>query len=90
MYTTEPEDHLTTRGLLYKVETKHDDSLRKEQKIHEMQIEDVKVSAELEEKKWRSCCFELHQESSLFFCQALSEHPSNSSLQLSIDHVRRL
>ena len=69
MYTTNPEDHLTSRGLLYKVETKHDDSLRKEQKIHEMQIEDVKVSAELEDKKWRSCCFELHQESSLFFAK---------------------
>ena len=57
MYTTNPEDYLQTRGLM----------IKPEEKKHE--IEEVKAIAEIEDKKWRSCCFSLHQESSLFFAK---------------------
>ena len=38
-------------------------------KDHDKKIEDVKMIAEIEDKQWRSCCFDLHQESSLFFAK---------------------
>ena len=68
MYTEEPEDYLTQRGLLFKKkEEKHaDDTVKRE---HDMKIEDVKIIANIEEQKWKSCCFSLHQESSLFFAK---------------------
>jgi hypothetical protein len=59
MYTDAPQEFLTTRGLLFKKE--------EEKKDHDMQIQDVKLIAEIEEKQWKSCCFSLHQECSLFF-----------------------
>ena len=61
MYTDAPQEFLTTRGLLFKKE--------EEKKDHDMQIQDVKLIAEIEEKQWKSCCFSLHQESSLFFAK---------------------
>ena len=72
MYTETPENYLTTRGLLFKTtlgEKKHDDPAKNEQIVHDMKIEDARVLAELEEKQWKSCCFSLHQESSLFFAK---------------------
>ena len=36
-------------------------------KEREEKLEERKV--ELEEKKWRSCCFEIHSESSMFFAK---------------------
>ena len=57
MYTTNPEDYLQTRGLMIKPEEKKNE------------IEEVKLIAEIEDKKWQSCCFSLHQESSLFFAK---------------------
>ena len=73
MYTENPEDYLQTRGLQIKpIERKHSDtSLHTKEKEHDMKIQDVKTIAELEEKKWQSCCFSLHQESSLFFAKLI-------------------
>ena len=34
---------------------------------HELKIEDLKVSADIEERKWKSCCFQLELQSSMFF-----------------------
>ena len=61
MYTDAPQEFLTTRGLLFKKD--------EEKKDHDMKIQDVKLIAEIEEKPWKSCCFSLHQESSLFFAK---------------------
>jgi hypothetical protein len=36
---------------------------------HDMKIEDMKIEASIEERQWKSCCFELHRESSLFFAK---------------------
>ena len=73
MYTENPEDYLQTRGLQIKpIERKNSDtSLHTKEKEHQMKIQDVKTIAELEEKKWQSCCFSLHQESSLFFAKLI-------------------
>lgn len=46
-----------------------EDSRSQGTKEHDMKIEDVKLIAEIEDKQWRSCCFSLHQESSLFFAK---------------------
>ena len=75
MYAVDnPEDYLNERrGAVVKpIERKHSDtSLHTKEKEHEMKIQDVKTIAELEEKKWQSCCFSLHQESSLFFAKII-------------------
>ena len=36
---------------------------------HNLHIQDVQTMAEIEEKRWESCCFTLHKESSLFFAK---------------------
>ena len=72
MYTENPEEYLTRRGgmLIYPNEDKNKEiSLNTRQKEHDMKLQDVKVISELEEKQWKSCCFSLHQESSLFFAK---------------------
>ena len=68
MYTENPEQYLSHRGgMLKPIEEKKDDvSIHTK---HDMHIEDVKLEANLEERQWRSCCFELHRESSLFFAK---------------------
>ena len=69
-----PEDYLNERkgAVIKPIERKHSDtSLHTKEKEHEMKIQDVKTIAELEEKKWQSCCFSLHQESSLFFAKLI-------------------
>jgi hypothetical protein len=40
-----------------------------EEKAHLYEIENKKLEIEIEEKRWRSCCFDIHQESSLFFAK---------------------
>ena len=65
MYTNNPEDYLTNRGLLIKPSTPKN----VEDKKHSLEIEDKKLDLQIEEKRWRSCCFDLHQESSLFFAK---------------------
>ena len=69
MYTENPEEYLMHRGgMLKPLDSKHDDtSMNTKVKEHDMKIQDAKVLSELEEKQWKSCCFELHRESSLFF-----------------------
>lgn len=63
MYTENPQDYLTNRGLLVKPKSPHED------KKHTFEVEDRKLEVELEDRRWRSCCFDLHQESSLFFAK---------------------
>ena len=72
MYTENPEDYLQHRGgmLIKPVEITYNDrpsEIEHEKKMHEMKIEDIKVEAAIEEKRWKSCCFQLEPESSLFF-----------------------
>jgi hypothetical protein len=75
MYTENPEEFLQSKGLLYPIEKrklppKSPTNLERiEEKKHEMKIEDEKLVVELEDRRWRSCCFDLHQESSLFFAK---------------------
>ncbi len=42
-----------------------------EEKTHLYDIENRKLEIEIEEKRWRSCCFDIHQESSLFFAKVI-------------------
>jgi len=73
MYTTTPGNYLRTRGLMIKPEEpknkecKTDDTLILNEKQHEIELEDAKAMADIEERKWKSCCFQLEPESSLFF-----------------------
>lgn len=71
MFTKNPEDYLTHRGMMIKpVDQKFTDvSIHTKEKEHVMQLEDVKTMADIEDKQWKSCCFSLHQESSLFFAK---------------------
>ena len=74
MYTDTPEQFLQSKGLLYPIEKKaveekhHPNgeplSPRTE---HELKIEDIKLEADIQERKWKSCCFQLEPESSMFF-----------------------
>ena len=63
MYMDNPEDYLQTTGHLIKPSTP------KINEKHSLEIEDKKLDLQIEEKRWRSCCFDLHQESSLFFAK---------------------
>lgn len=71
MYTENPEDYLQHRGMLIKpIENTFTDKpseMEHEKKLHDMKIEDIKMEADIEEKRWKSCCFQLEPESSLFF-----------------------
>jgi hypothetical protein len=83
MYTENPEDYLHSRGMLVKpIEQKFTEkspnkmsndkgSFDKEIKEHDMKIQDVKIIADIEEKKWKSCCFQLEPESSVFFAKLI-------------------
>lgn len=50
-----------------KVEPKPSNELVKLNIEHEHKIDELKVEAEIEERKWRSCCFQLESESTKFF-----------------------
>ena len=69
MYMSNPEDYLETTGHLIKPSTPKSKSIETKTKEHDMTVQDKKLDFELEDKKWRSCCFELHSESSLFFAK---------------------
>ena len=70
MYLPNLEGQLTKRGLpLIKQDEKQDDSISKEQKLHALNMADVKLNADIEERRWQSCCFQLEPESSLFFAK---------------------
>ena len=78
MYTENPEDHLTSRGLIYpiekkKLEEKHHPNCEpvSPRTEHELKIEDLKTVADIEERKWKSCCFQLEPESSVFFAKLI-------------------
>ena len=42
-----------------------------EEKTHIFNIENKKLDIDIEEKRWKSCCFDIHQESSLFFAKMI-------------------
>ena len=84
MYTQTPEDYLQNRGMLVKpieqkftekshVKISDDDkeSFTKQNAEHNMKIQDIKLEAEIEQKKWQSCCFQLEPESSMFFAKLI-------------------
>ena len=48
---------------------KDDVSIHTKVKEHNMIIEDIKLKSDIVEKQWRSCCFQLEPESSLFFAK---------------------
>lgn len=48
---------------------KDDKNIHMKVKEHNMIIEDIKLKSDIVEKQWRSCCFQLEPESSLFFAK---------------------
>lgn len=50
-----------------KVEPKPSNELVKLNIEHEHHLEDLRVEAEVESRKWKSCCFQLESESTKFF-----------------------
>ena len=40
-----------------------------DEKKHNYEIEEKKIDIQIENERWKSCCFDLHQESSLFFAK---------------------
>ena len=82
MYTDTPEEHLQSRGLLYPIEKKKLTKVVEEKHHpngepvsprteHNIKIEDLKTVADIEERKWKSCCFQLEPESSVFFAKLI-------------------
>ena len=75
MYRQNPEEYLTNKRYLIKqkdqvipIEEPPKQILNEEIK-HNLEIEEKKLELTLEDGRWRSCCFDLHQESSLFFAK---------------------
>ena len=64
MYIENPEKRLKITGTYE--EKKSLNTLEKE---HDMIIEDKKLESEIIEKQWKSCCFQLEPESSVFFAK---------------------
>ena len=64
MYSINPQDHLQ-----HVEKSKSDKSLNRLEKEHEMKVEDMKIENQIEERRWRSCCFQLEPESSVFFAK---------------------
>ena len=58
---------LMNKGYLIKPEEKVDKELTKLEILHEHTVQDKKVDAEIEERRWKSCCFQLESESTKFF-----------------------
>jgi hypothetical protein len=54
-------------GLNKLPEQKVDKELVKLDIIHEHNLQDRRLELEIEERKWRSCCFQLESESTKFF-----------------------
>ena len=68
MYTINPEEHLKTRGIIDLNKTSNVEIKQSESKSN---LELARINFEHEERQWKSCCFSLHQESSLFFAKIL-------------------
>ena len=64
MYTVSPEDRLQ-----YVEKNTSDKSINRIEREHEMKVQDLIVPNELIEKSWKSCCFQLEPESSVFFAK---------------------
>lgn len=58
---------LMNKGYLIKPEEKVDKELTKLEILHEHTVQDKKVDADIEERRWKSCCFQLESESTKFF-----------------------
>lgn len=62
---------LFQKGHLIKPEEKVDKELVKLDIIHEHKLQDKRVEADIEQMRWRSCCFQLESESTKFFGKML-------------------
>ena len=64
MFSPNPEDHLQ-----HVEKGKSENSIVRIEREHEMKVQDLIVQNELIEKSWKSCCFQLEPESSVFFAK---------------------
>ena len=64
MFSPNPEDHLQNVD-----KSKSDKSITRIEREHDMKVQDLIVQNELIEKSWKSCCFQLEPESSVFFAK---------------------
>lgn len=62
---------LFQKGHLIKPDEKVDKDLVKLDIIHEHALQDKRVEADIEQMRWRSCCFQLESESTKFFGKML-------------------
>jgi len=60
------EDYLSHKGILVKP---IEEQKRNEASPRLSTVEQLKMEQEIEEKRWKSCCFQLEPESSLFFAK---------------------
>jgi len=60
-------NQLRATGSLIKPEEKMDKELVKLEVLHHQEIESKQVDADIENQKWKSCCFQLEPESTRFF-----------------------
>ena len=60
------EDYLSHKGILIKP---IEEQKRNETSPRLSTVEQLKVEQEIEERRWKSCCFQLEPESSLFFAK---------------------
>ena len=75
MYSINPEEHLKSKGII-DLNKKSDVEVKQNENIvtdESFKMEMAKNEFELmkEEHEWRSCCFSLHRESSLFFAKLI-------------------
>jgi len=59
--------NLTQRGTLISPTERIDKELVKLDILHHHELENKQVEAEIENQKWKSCCFQLEPESTRFF-----------------------
>ena len=64
MFGPNPEDHLQRVD-----KNTSDKSITRIEREHEMKVQDLIVQNELIEKSWKSCCFQLEPEISVFFAK---------------------
>ena len=70
MYTLNPEKYLTKRGSMIDLTIDTPESKNQLRNIEEKYTpEQKKIIADIEESKWKSCCFEIHSASSVFFAK---------------------
>ena len=64
MYTENPELYLKNRGSI--CNTINECQEEEKVNLNSRQVDKI-IDIEIEEKEWRSCCFNMHKESSIFF-----------------------